>query len=500
MKKRTLHCINLLLVFVFFSFVATTTTATDIFILYTNNTNGALENCLCPDKQYGSLEKRVPYIRDWLKEHPNTLVLDAGDFLSASSDVLKDSIAFRIHELIPYDALGLGDQEFFRGVDLFSNLIQDTKLPLVSTNLRQPDLPNVRREVMVTKEGITFGIVSMINPEIFRFYPESVAKAIEVIPYEEIIQQQITKLKENVDIIILLSHLGIDKDREIARTVPGIDIIVGSHDQVILETPEKVEGSIIVQAGKNGYYVGQLLLNFDEDRNIQNYQGELIPMDITLPNDPEVVARIIEYNRLTRIRVGTRVERIAPIPSTFMVTAPGICETCHQHELNHWLTTSHATSFTTLKNDHKEKSPDCLACHTTGFGRDDGYLNYNITAELKTVNCTECHWVTVKHLEDPELYPSEAITVNQCIRCHDQKNSPEFEFSSYKTRTIHPPAITVIIHQIEEGETLSDLAKRYLGKGSRWPEILELNRDIIKDPDGIYVGESIKIPNELGTE
>ncbi|MDP6578926.1 MAG: hypothetical protein QF771_07155, partial [Candidatus Marinimicrobia bacterium] len=55
---------------------------TEISILYTNNTNGALENCLCPDKAYGSLEKRVLYIREWFEDNPNSLLLDAGDFFS----------------------------------------------------------------------------------------------------------------------------------------------------------------------------------------------------------------------------------------------------------------------------------------------------------------------------------------------------------------------------------------------------------------------------------
>ena len=86
----------------------------EIYILHTNNTNGALENCLCPGKSYGSLEKRVPYISDWFEQHPNTILDDAGDFLSATGNTLKDSIAFRAYELMPYHAMGLGDQEFFR--------------------------------------------------------------------------------------------------------------------------------------------------------------------------------------------------------------------------------------------------------------------------------------------------------------------------------------------------------------------------------------------------
>lgn len=490
------HCFPIPSLFIL-TLLTASATATEIFILYTNNTNGALENCLCPGKSYGSLEKRVLYIRQWLEEHPNTVLVDAGDFLSASRNTVKDSIAFRAYELIPYDAVGLGDQEFFRGVDFLSGLMEDSELPFVSTNLTQPDLPTIKAELIITRDGIKFGILSIMEPEAFRFYPESISEAIEVASYEDTLKSRIGDLRERADVVILLSHLGIDKDRELALSFSDIDVIVGGHTQTVLEEPEKVGNTLIVQAGKDGYYVGQLKLVFDDRGEIENYEGELVPMDITLPNDSTVVDMIVEYNRLMRIRAGTRVERITPIPATFVVTSTGQCGTCHPSELDHWLATSHADAFETLKKEHKEKSPDCLACHTTGFGRDDGYLNYNITAELKNVNCTECHWLPPTHLKHPEDNPAESVREDQCIRCHNQENSPLFEFASFFSRVTHPYPI---LHHVEAGETLWFLAKRYLGHGYRWRQIFELNRDVIENPDIIHVGESLKIPLETDVE
>ena len=71
----------------------------EIDILYTSNTNGALENCRCPNKALGSLEKRKHFIDQWYKNKPGTLFLDSGDFLSAKRNELKDSIAFKIYEM-----------------------------------------------------------------------------------------------------------------------------------------------------------------------------------------------------------------------------------------------------------------------------------------------------------------------------------------------------------------------------------------------------------------
>jgi hypothetical protein len=54
--------------------------SSSFYILHTNNTNGKLENCYCPDLPLGSLEKRAVFVQSFLKEHPNTIVVDAGDF------------------------------------------------------------------------------------------------------------------------------------------------------------------------------------------------------------------------------------------------------------------------------------------------------------------------------------------------------------------------------------------------------------------------------------
>ncbi|MES9986479.1 MAG: peptidoglycan-binding protein LysM [Candidatus Thiodiazotropha endolucinida] len=49
-------------------------------------------------------------------------------------------------------------------------------------------------------------------------------------------------------------------------------------------------------------------------------------------------------------------------------------------------------------------------------------------------------------------------------------------------------------YTIESGDTLSAIAKRFLGKASDYPKIFEANREVIKDPNLIYPGQKIRIP------
>ncbi|MGV6818607.1 MAG: peptidoglycan-binding protein LysM [Thiotrichales bacterium] len=52
----------------------------------------------------------------------------------------------------------------------------------------------------------------------------------------------------------------------------------------------------------------------------------------------------------------------------------------------------------------------------------------------------------------------------------------------------------VEFYVIQKGDTLSAIAKKYLGSASKYPEIFEANREVIKDPDLIYPGQTIRIP------
>ena len=59
------------------------------------------------------------------------------------------------------------------------------------------------------------------------------------------------------------SHDGLDADRELARKVRGIDIIVGGHSHTAIKDPVIESGTVIVQAGSNGIYLGVLNITFD---------------------------------------------------------------------------------------------------------------------------------------------------------------------------------------------------------------------------------------------
>jgi nucleoid-associated protein YgaU len=60
-----------------------------------------------------------------------------------------------------------------------------------------------------------------------------------------------------------------------------------------------------------------------------------------------------------------------------------------------------------------------------------------------------------------------------------------------------PLSADVEYYEICSGDTLSKIAQKFCGDASAYPKIFEANREVIKDPDQIFVGQKIRIPKDL---
>jgi hypothetical protein len=115
---------------------------------------------------------------------------------------------------------------------------------------------------------------------------------------------------------------------------------------------------------------------------------------------------------------------------------PTACRRCHGDIYAQWAASPHAKAFVTLERNRQHENPDCLACHATGAGRDGGFESYRATPELARVGCESCHGPGRLHAADPEPGYGK-IVLETCTGCHDMKNSPEFDYYSYKARVAH---------------------------------------------------------------
>lgn len=113
------------------------------------------------------------------------------------------------------------------------------------------------------------------------------------------------------------------------------------------------------------------------------------------------------------------------------------CEPCHQDLVAGWKTTRHATAFAALKTQGAEKQsiPDCVRCHVVAYEQDGGYIDQELTPELKDVQCEACHGPGRKHAEHDG---DKAAIIGRpdaasCRNCHTEGQDKNFDYAAKST-------------------------------------------------------------------
>lgn len=102
------------------------------------------------------------------------------------------------------------------------------------------------------------------------------------------------------------------------------------------------------------------------------------------------------------------------------------CKICHLKEYKTWSKTKHAKNFDALQGD-EQKNPDCLKCHTTGYGEPGGFVSVDETPKLKNTGCEECHGPGSAHADVAQNAPDSGewdkkinkAPQNTCAKCHN---------------------------------------------------------------------------------
>ncbi|MED5433760.1 MAG: hypothetical protein VYB52_02810 [Candidatus Neomarinimicrobiota bacterium] len=265
-----------------------------LFILHTNNTNGALENCYCPDHPLGSIEKRSLYIQDFINANPRTVILDAGDFFTMSQKLLKDSLVCEAYATIPYDAILLGDQELTRDEKFLNTVLPKLESSIILSNLESPNLSFVRKYKVIKRGGLSVGVIGVLGGNALKYYPEDIRESIILTDPVSTVNEIVKKIRPRTDLIILLSHQGFEQDQVLAKSLKGVNVILGAHSQTVPKEPTIVNDILISQAGREGYYVGLIELQLSKYKKIEDHTVSTISMTQDMPDHPRIM-ELIKY-------------------------------------------------------------------------------------------------------------------------------------------------------------------------------------------------------------
>ncbi len=297
-------------------------------ILHINDMHARFEpinkyNATCSDEDHAAgecfggmarLKAGIDQRRDALAaEGRNVLTLSAGDQFQGSLyyTTYKGELSAELMNMVGFDAMAVGNHEFDDGPEVLASFVDKVDFPVLFANTDLANEPLLKDKVrpFVTKEvgGETVGIIGLLAED-----TDELASPGPNVPFyhaEDILPGLIEDMTNaDVDKIVVLSHMGMSRDMEIAAAVDGIDVIVGGHSNTLLSnTIEGADGPYptmiaspggaatpIVQAFAYAKYLGELELVFDDDGKVTAATGDLITLDASIPEDEAVLARIDE--------------------------------------------------------------------------------------------------------------------------------------------------------------------------------------------------------------
>ncbi|NOY06179.1 MAG: bifunctional metallophosphatase/5'-nucleotidase, partial [Chlorobi bacterium] len=163
-----------------------------------------------------------------------------------------------------------GNHEFDYGRENLEKLFAKVNFWVVSADLwdKKRGRYFVKPFTIIRRGPVRIGVIGLAPKNLFSLSLRDNLRGLEVLPVEKVVRKFVRVLRENgCDIIIVLSHLGYNGDKALARKVEGIDVIVGGHSHTALQAPVKVNNTVIVQAGSRGRYLGVLDLKVDLDND-----------------------------------------------------------------------------------------------------------------------------------------------------------------------------------------------------------------------------------------
>jgi 2',3'-cyclic-nucleotide 2'-phosphodiesterase (5'-nucleotidase family) len=235
-----------------------------IHLYHTNDLHSHFEN-------WPNIVQFIKEKKEFHEQNKEQMVLlDIGDHTDRFhpiTEATKGKANVTLLNMLQYDAVTIGNNEgiTFSHDDL-NTLYEEAKFPIILSNLytelgeRPPWL--VPYHIMTSNNGVKLAILG-VTVFYEKFY-ELLGWKIKD-PFQSLLET-IQQVKEQADIIVLLSHLGISDDEIIAKEFSEIDIIIGGHTHHVLQSGKTINNTLVAGAGKYGQYVGHISLTLDSEQ------------------------------------------------------------------------------------------------------------------------------------------------------------------------------------------------------------------------------------------
>ncbi len=277
----------------------------------------------------GSYAQIATYVNDVRKNNKNVLLVEVGDAIqdnqvevfAKTPEYAKDNPVPKVLNAMNYDIFVLGNHEFNFGMPALDAILEDMQAKKITANFYHKDGKRyLDPTTIIEKDGVKLGIIGLTTPmsAIFEKDTGYLDNMKFTSPIEET-KAQIADLKaKGVDAIIVIAHMGIENENNIADTgvadlvnaVDGIDVIIAGHMHKNVPS-ETIKNTLITEPHRYGTVVSEVDLTFDVDDKqavkLLSKSAKTVPVN-KLESDPKIVEIYKPYHeelrRLNNVVIG----------------------------------------------------------------------------------------------------------------------------------------------------------------------------------------------------
>jgi 2',3'-cyclic-nucleotide 2'-phosphodiesterase (5'-nucleotidase family) len=212
-----------------------------------------------------------------------TILLDGGDLMTGNPITDRQFMGaeggalVEMMNLIGYEGWTPGNHDFDISYANFLKLAGIAKFPVFTANLidEKTGLPITQKEyIIIEKNGLKIGVFGLMSDEYYNLVGQNSRKGVKLTPPITAAKRMIELLRPQTDLLIALTHTGVDDDSVLAVSVKGLDVIIGGHSHTRLRKPKYINGVIIAQTGSNAENLGVIDLTV-ENKAVTKWDGGL---------------------------------------------------------------------------------------------------------------------------------------------------------------------------------------------------------------------------------
>ena len=422
--------------------------AQPLTLLLTCDVHGRLVPCGCFTGQLGGLTRIATLFGPTA---PDQIRVDAGDALAGSADYERIQYGYiqQAFGKLGYDALNIGHREAHLSATQLRELKAHSPVTMLSANLldKATGAPLFDTHKIIQRNGWRVALVGVLDGHSIG---EALGEGLAVEDMNVALGRLLPQLKGRADFVVLLAFADETALTNLARQFYEVDVILGGKVRQPSQQLIKENRSLILATTNESRAVGILQVAQHGSHHLTALKGEVQLVSDQIPQDETIAALAGAYRdeiRRTKLAIddpaALRDDMVPGVQAHNSYAGTQSCVQCHPSAAKVWRETGHARAFATLVDFRADADPNCISCHTVGFGTATGFRrDAGVNSPFINVGCESCHGPGGEHVKlrsaggavDVHFRP---VGAGDCQKCHHGEFSRPFDYATFWPDVAH---------------------------------------------------------------